>query len=458
MRAEMFKVEPFSYIEFREVQIFKAVNNHATAFIKGILDKDTDENLLERMSPNEVVTIRAYSYNGEEMVIFKGLICKIALSTDDGLKSLEVQASSHTCLMDIKKNICIFQNTEQTFSEIAKYMGGKDRARVICTKGKEQNIGGIVVQYQETDWEFLKRLASKLNTTLVADCINGRISFSFGPPKSAKKELHEFTSYSVRNLKEYYDQINTGREECRESDTFSLMVKTRELLDLCDLVLISGREYYVKSVECQLDRNELVNSYELVTIGGMKVSEVFNSEISGISLEGAVDQVQQDRIRIRFPQDADQPCVWFPYVTAYSSPDGTGWYCMPEVGDAVRVYFCDSDERHAVAINMIHLTCDIRENPDIKYIRSSYGKEIRFEPSALRMTNNKGISIILDDKRGITLKSSADIVGLAEGDVWLHGGKEMQIIGDKGVTVRQGDNKIEIKDGINQTAKTITQK
>lgn len=199
MRAEMFKVEPFSYIEFREVQIFKAVNNHATAFIKGILDKDTDENLLERMSPNEVVTIRAYSYNGEEMVIFKGLICKIALSTDDGLKNLEVQASSHTCLMDIKKNICIFQNTEQTFSEIAKYMGGKDRARVICTKGKEQNIGGIVVQYQETDWEFLKRLASKLNTTLVADCINGRISFSFGPPKSAKKEPHEFNSYVFSN-------------------------------------------------------------------------------------------------------------------------------------------------------------------------------------------------------------------------------------------------------------------
>ena len=37
----------------------------------------------------------------------------------------------------------------------------------------------------------------------------------------------------------------------------------------------------------------------------------------------------------------------FPYATVYSTPDGTGWYCMPEIGDAVRLYFpCERTRMH----------------------------------------------------------------------------------------------------------------
>ena len=46
---------------------------------------------------------------------------------------------------------------------------------------------------------------------------------------------------------------------------------------------------------------------------------------------------------------------WFPYSTVYSSPDGTGWYCMPEVGDAIRLYFPDNEEKNAYAISSVNL-------------------------------------------------------------------------------------------------------
>lgn len=458
MRSELIVVEPFSFISFTEIEILQQVNEHGTAHITGVLDKSSEENLLEKLSINEIVTVKAVLENGETVIIFKGIICQVSLCAEGGIKRLELYAKSHTCLMDMKKQIRIFQNIEQTFSAVAAYVGKENNARVICPEGKEQVTGRLVVQYQETDWEFLKRLASMLNTIIVADCINGRISFSLGSPKLKPKELESYSQQTVRNLAEYHRQKNYGREDCLERDTLSLMITTRELLEICTPVLISGRTYFVKRMECRLVGNEIVNTYELVLSGGLKTTGIPNYGIAGVSLEGKVSQVERDRVQIQFQQDVDSPLIWFPYATSYSSPDGTGWYCMPETGDAVRLYFPDVDECHGIAINMIHLTCGLREQPEIKYIRSPNEKEIRFEPGAIRITNHKGTSVVLDDKKGITIKSSRNVIVLAEEDIEMHAGKEVQAVGDQGVLVRQGDNKIEIRDGIQQIARTITQK
>lgn len=458
MKSELIVVEPFSFISYQEIEISERVNEHGSARIKGVLHDSTDEDMLEKITADEIITIKAILDNGEVAVIFRGIICQILLSRDGGIKQLEVCAKSHTFLMDMKKEIRIFQNTVQTFSEVAAFVGKENEARFISTEGKDQAIERLIVQYQETDWEFLKRLASMLHTVIVADSINGKISFSLGPTKPTMCEIHNYKYRADRNLAEYYRQRINGRQDCMEQDTFSLMITTRELLELCAPALISNRTYYVKGIERRLLGNELVNTYELVLSGGLKTTEISNHKIAGISLEGKVSQVERDRVQIGFEQDVNAPFIWFPFATSYSSSDGTGWYCMPEIGDDVRAYFPDEDERHGVAINMIHLTCELREQPDIKYIRSIYKKEIRFEPGAIRITNNKGTSVVLDDKKGVTIKSNRDILVMAEGNIEMHGKKEVQIVGDGGVLARQGDNKIEIRDGIQQIARTITQK
>ncbi len=458
MRPELIIVEPYFFISYKEIEIQQCINEHGTAEIKGILDKETDEDILEKMSPNETITIKAVLDNGESQVLFKGLVRKAELIVEDGIKILEINAISHTLLMDMKRNIRIFQDTEQLYSDIAKYIASEHKARIICTEGEERKTGHMIAQYNETDWEFLKRLASELNTIIVADSVNGKISFSFGPPKPKKRILQDFSYKTTRNLGEFYRQKSQGREECREQDVVSVIVTTRELVELCSPVEIEEEGYLVKKFTMKLVGAEMVNTCELVYSGGLKTTRFFNSRISGISISGMIHQVKRDIVQIRFPQDINGPYVWFPYVTAYSSPDGTGWYCMPEIGDTVRAYFPDEDESHGVAVNMVHLTCGLREQPDIKFIRSPYEKEIRFEPSAIYITNHKGMSVVLDDKRGISIKSDSDIVVMAEGDINMHSGRTMKVIGEEGVVASQGDNRIEIKDGIKQTARVIAQK
>lgn len=457
MRADRIIVDPFTFDSIQELELVKEINDHAKATICGILDKDTDEKLLERISPNEVITIKISAMDGEEVILFRGLIGRISLRADSGVRVLRLSAYSHTCLMDKDKKIRIFQDTGCRFKDLAKYIGAENQSRVICTEGKEEKTDRLIVQYQETDWEFLKRMASIIHTVIVADNINGRVSFSLGMPEIRKSEIGEVLCQTARTFEKNLLE-NGKRKEYIKDGVFVLQVETREVLELCTPVSVQGREYVICSVKSQLQGEELVNTYELAGMRSIETPEKVNNGISGVSLDGVVHQVSQDHLQIRFPQDVDQPAIWFPYATVYSSPDGTGWYCMPEEGDSVRVYFPDSDERKAVAINSIHLTCGLRENPEIKYIRSSHKKEIRFEPSAIRITNNQGISVILDDKKGITLESDTDIMAMAGGNIDIHSGKALNLIGDKGIIIQQGDNKIQVKDGIRQTAKVIRQR
>ena len=66
--------------------------------------------------------------------------------------------------------------------------------------------------------------------------------------------------------------------------------------------------------------------------------------------------------------------------------------------------------------------------------------------------------VCLDDKRGVSINSNKDIVIMAGENIDLHSEKEIRISGDEGVIARQGDNRIEIKDGIKQIARMIAQK
>ena len=123
MKPNRIEIEPFHFKSCTELVMKQQVNEHAFGRIKGILDKETDEELLEKMSADETITIKAESEDGEEMVLFKGLIHKASLSMEDGTKVLEIEAVSHTSRMDMKRNTCIFQDTSRTYLEIARYIG-----------------------------------------------------------------------------------------------------------------------------------------------------------------------------------------------------------------------------------------------------------------------------------------------------------------------------------------------
>ena len=54
MKPYIIKTEPFNFTSYIDIVIQQKVNEHAFTRIKGILDKETDEELLEKMSADDV--------------------------------------------------------------------------------------------------------------------------------------------------------------------------------------------------------------------------------------------------------------------------------------------------------------------------------------------------------------------------------------------------------------------
>ncbi len=68
-----------------------------------------------------------------------------------------------------------------------------------------------------------------------------------------------------------------------------------------------------------------------------------------------------------------------PFIPQYSaSPNGSGWYCMPEPGDDVRIYFPSKNEQEAIALSSASNYpapqsggTDRMQDPNIRYLRTN---------------------------------------------------------------------------------------
>ena len=112
------------------------------------------------------------------------------------------------------------------------------------------------------------------------------------------------------------------------------------------------------------------------------------------------------RICISLEADENQAeCgrTWFDFSTPYSSYDGAGFYCMPEIGDTVRLYFPTCDEKKACGFSAVNR--EERQNPEIKYLMNKEGKQLILAPDYIRLTNNAGMSLELNDHAGIRIES-----------------------------------------------------
>ena len=149
---------------------------------------------------------------------------------------------------------------------------------------------------------------------------------------------------------------------------------------------------------------------------------------------------------------------WFPFSTVYSSSDGAGWYCMPEAGDKIRLYLPSYNEADAYVCSAVHENDEegIRTNPEFKIWRNKYGKEIRLTPDSILLTNNKGNSVELSDKRGIQIKSS--------GSMYLKAGGRMQISSENAgiemsassrIRIQQGEAEMLLQDGVQVTGAKV---
>lgn len=453
MKAVRIETSPFQILALVEFESILKKNQHGYAKISGYISAEEKDRLMVKIAEEIWIQIWFYNENEEKNILFCGYIEDLRIHAEADTFLITVLLKTGTGKMDIAEHIGVYQSPSTSYQKILEsilqgYTDGK-----LLMADSAGNIEGMVVQYKETDWEFSKRMASRKNTVLMANEKSTGVKYTFGIAEEAGNELSSYEAYSIVNLiGEYQMKKNYGMTE---SDAVAYKVKTREILYLGDAVSFCGKKYIVGEVERKWEGNEVYNYYMLETVGELRQIPYDNKKIIGASLKGMVTAVKKDTVKVMLLEDETGGWAgqkWFAYSTIYSSPDGTGWYCMPEIGDSIRLYFPNEKEAEAYVNSSVNETSSdssARSNPDEKSIKNKQGKEVLFKPDRLVFTNNNGMSIEIVDEEGILIESNKSITIKAKENIGLISAEQgVEMSAPKKISFQQGETMLELADDI----------
>ena len=329
--------------------------------------------------------------------LFCGYQEKVEIKEEGRYRIADVQAVSGTILLDQKKCNRVFQKKAQTYMGIANTVTADTEHSACILPGSDIQTGGTLIQYQETDWNFLKRMASQLGLPLVPDISYYYPRFYLGLPEGEKKELGEILSCDMCFDGRYY--AVSGKCLIDRKDFICYDVVTRTSLSLGDRVTYEGRELHVSQKKTELVRGEVIFTYRLAGSSYTWVPWEDNLDYTGMSFVGAIVGTQGEQVEVAF--DIDQTAAG---GNRYGFAPATGnlMYCMPQKGTKTSLYIGNGNEAQGIATGCIRTNGSTCEGTTIE----SNGGLVLMAKEGIR----------LESMTGIAMQGMSDIMALyAEG-------------------------------------------
>lgn len=137
-----------------------------------------------------------------------------------------------------------------------------------------------------------------------------------------------------------------------------------------------------------------------------------------------VEKVSGTKVEVCFSEQKGSTLI--PYVTAYASSDGSGWYCMPEVGDYVYAFYPTPNQEGAFALGGVFPKAPA--DPSEKIWRAPGGKEIKFTKEGIYITCKENrVFLNLTQTGGIHIQSVQPIMVESQESVQISAAKEIHL-------------------------------
>lgn len=361
------------------------VNEHTNLVLKVRIKAEyqNEWDLFTKYQGKTVVPMeREIDFYLSERKYYSGLVQKgTSFERDDGDYIVELIAYSRSEVMDRTRNYRIYQNSKTKYIDIVKDI--LHRHPYITILGVSSNDGsenesvdarlnvslksGIVIQYDETDWEFLIRIMSHLGMG-VYNTENGSITLGMSKNIGVDKQWNILSGNIGRGI-DKYDNIYY---ELESQDFFLLgdnVIKKETMnmgyINKTEVQCIDGKFYgkyflrqyeywfdYIpnknlsgKKIDCKVVKVPFIDEKEGIAIMAVNfyygLEKIIKNKEKNRRRDGK-NPVQLKAHLDVVSYDEDGGCFYFPYSTFYSKTN-TGFFCTPEKDDIVPVCF-ESDE------------------------------------------------------------------------------------------------------------------
>ncbi|MDE7312395.1 MAG: DUF2345 domain-containing protein [Eubacterium sp.] len=449
-----YSVEPFALERILELEMTKKVNEHARLHVRGVLQEGEEASLIGQQWDAQPIKLTQAG-----KTLFCGVATDLGVICESGVYYLEAEAVSWTIELDRKEKKRSFQEKGRSYQSIVNELAAEAQGTAEYTAPDKQ-IKNLLLQYRETDWEFLKRLASHSNSVLVADPAAETPSFSFGlAGGSSYEEETSKADFCVHKKVARYRKLSQCEDvSYQEEDAVEYTIRTEHAaLEIGDQVSIQGNSLYVREVCLRLKGSVFLCFCTATTKSGICASKACHPHISGVTLDAKVLKAQNDTVKVHLSIDQAQEegkAYPFPYATGYSAEGHTGWYVMPEIGDTVQVIFPTEDENEAYAVQSARQQdTEKTADPKVKYLRTPDGKEIKLDGEEILITANDGVTYVrINEKTGVDIYTDKEVKVISEGSIAVDSKDSISMACKNNFSIQAGKNLvITAEDSISMT-------
>jgi predicted DNA-binding protein with PD1-like motif len=433
---------PYSIKIIQDVKYEHKMNDHATVHIKGIVEETTKMNGTINADYGDEVHL--YYLDGEnKKTIFKGLVAEVQTRKVNEVYYIDIEGIAATFQLDMKKKSRSFQDKDMEYPDLLNAIKGgrQSGCSIINTVGDGVKLDKPILQYRETDWELIKRVASTLNSVVFYDVLENRPRIVFGLPDWESHTITEAMPYSIHKDLAGYRIAGGSEAGLSPSDFIYYEIESGERYSIGAEVWFRKRQLYVSEIKGYMDRGLFVFKYRLSRRKGIQSNEIYNTDIVGLSLEGKVLDTQGEKVKLHLAIDDEQDkekAYWFHYAPA----TGNMMYCMPQVGTSVHLHFIDKKAENAIVTGCIRengSSCEKTSDPSIRYWGNEHGSELKMTPSGVSITgaSKEPLSISIEDGVGITLTSHKKLTLNAKGDILFTTPKKIKLTATSQILIKK---------------------
>ncbi|MFA4136150.1 MULTISPECIES: late control protein [unclassified Brevibacillus] len=405
----------YGTIRLDRLEFVHQTGEHARLHFTGIVPEEKEDEIIHRASSHDVIEL-CQKVGKQKKSIFIGRLHHVEIKVVRDVHYVTVEAVSHTYAMDVGVKMCSFQDESRLYSSIvdelvSKYPGGD----MIDNAFDDLKQGKYIMQYEETDWVFLKRIASHVGAVLVPDVSANKVRFWVGLPEGRKQIKLKDRPYEVNQSIAPYRTYTFGYDD---------------VLELGDEVLREGQTYAITKRIASMVDGLFRWTYVCATRKSVKQAKIYNKAIIGAAIDGKIIQIGRNQVKIHLDIDKTQDkskAQWFPY----GAEGNQILYLMPEIGSKVKLYFPGADEDDAMVINSVRHAPQgsfVEKNdkrmvdPGVKSFGIPQGKEFTMGDTELRMTAKEGaLEISLSSLWGASLNSNTNVNIHASGELNVNG-------------------------------------
>ena len=417
---EIFIESIFEVKDIYDISFKVRPNMHPVLMIECSVKEDQNvENIVRNLYEKNLTL---FTYIGEQRKsLFTGIVKDCKLVCNNKINTLKIEAVGFTIMLDKEKHTRIFQDEELTYKEILNYVMPERLGKIIFNK-EDMKVGKLLFQYNETDWQFIKRLSGIGKSILIPLFYEDGVRLSYGLLRSAKEiELKE----------DFYASGNHIQDKAKDYNIEGIyhMFYSDEDYELGTVVKNRGLRFVICEKEVQTIEATLKFHYKVCKEGNIRSKRVYNERIRGLVISAEVVDVKAEDIFVKFSTDSGlekkrYKLEWLPVT-------GNVMYCMPEIGTKIKVYFGDMDESK----NVFAIECEnMSKFPnEIKGIVTKDGKTLHIKDNGVELKADNKVNI---SGKNLTFSSPDSLIMSARKKVKIKSDM-VEINADKDISIQK---------------------